>query len=256
MKCRPLGIGIIRQQMKKRFPNWILHYIPEIDSTNRLAEEFVTGGKTRVPMLIIADTQTAGKGRLGRKWISQPHKNLNLTIITKNDLQRKDILLLTMISALAVCKSLEKTTPLVTRIKWPNDVLVNGKKIAGILIENIGLYSLIGIGINVETDFSTVPELAKSSCSLLHRRFSVPSREKILIALLRAFTHYHSLRHSKKDFLFMSWQRKLLIPKKQRQVRVDGKNYRGRILGTDAQGFLRFRSDSGEEHIFHSIESY
>lgn len=256
MNSTPLDIPRISEEIKKKSLDWDIHYVYETESTNLLAEQFIRNNTLHKPTMVFTDVQTAGRGRQGRKWISQPCKNINLSLIVKNDIPIKDILLLTMIASLTVSKTLEKTKNIKTRIKWPNDVMVSGKKISGILIETLSDFFIIGIGINVDTDFSSYPDLAKTSCSLRSLTHKSHSREKLVITLLNTFQYFYEQRHHRKSFLFRQWQRKLLIPKNNRRIRAEGKEYDGRILGTDAEGFLRFRSTSGQEFTFPSIESY
>jgi BirA family biotin operon repressor/biotin-[acetyl-CoA-carboxylase] ligase len=133
-----------------------------VDSTNTYALNIIKGVK-KIPHLtdcngavVISETQTGGRGRLGRKWFS-PQGGIWMTIILRPDLKIQDLSKMTLLSASAVAETLIKNYKINVNIKWPNDIYYNGKKLCGILAEseivNSNTYLLIGIGINVNNDF-------------------------------------------------------------------------------------------------------
>lgn len=131
-------------------------FLESVDSTNNYAkkigeEEFQEG------TLIIAEEQTAGRGRLGREWISPKSKGIWMTIMLKPDIKPEQATQITLIAAFAVVKAIKKICNIDVMIKWPNDVVIKGKKLCGILtemgaeIDRIN-YLIVGIGINANTD--------------------------------------------------------------------------------------------------------
>jgi BirA family biotin operon repressor/biotin-[acetyl-CoA-carboxylase] ligase len=136
--------------------------------------------------VIIADTQTAGRGRLGRAWLS-PEGSLAMSLILKPSLD--NLPQLVMIASLAVVRTIKKVAGIETQIKWPNDVLIKGKKVCGILIENEVKgdrvnFAIIGIGINVNFDPLSFPEISDIATSLSHELGAEVSKVELASALL------------------------------------------------------------------------
>ncbi len=146
-----------------------LFVFESIDSTNACAKTLAETG-TPEGTVVIADHQTSGRGRLGRSWVSQPGSNLLFSLVLRPGLARESAGLLTFFSAVFIARALEKATGQQVECKWPNDILINGKKCCGILLENsFSLnkldFSVVGIGINVnQREFEG--ELADRATSL------------------------------------------------------------------------------------------
>lgn len=142
-----------------------------IDSTNSYAKRMGTENVIE-GMVIVAGQQRCGRGRLGREWMSPPDTGLYMSIILKPSLQLEEIQLITLMASVAVARAIEKTVNQKPGIKWPNDILLGGKKVCGILSEmvssNEGMeYIVVGIGINVSAESSDFPEaLADKATSL------------------------------------------------------------------------------------------
>ncbi len=118
-------------------------YLPETDSSNddaaRIAAEGAAAGS-----IIIAGRQRRGRGRLGKKWLSSPGTGLTFSYVARPLVDRKDIPRLTLVAGLAVANAVEEQTGLATMIKWPNDILIMGRKVAGLLSEFHGSGPLAG----------------------------------------------------------------------------------------------------------------
>ena len=136
---------------------------------------------------VVAESQTASRGRMGRKWVSQPG-NLYLTVLLYPAMERLPAI--SIIGGVATVRAIRKTTGLNARIKWPNDVLLNGKKVAGILVESavagneVG-HAALGIGINVSMDTADVDEISSSAVSLDEASGQAVPREDLLRRLLQ-----------------------------------------------------------------------
>jgi BirA family transcriptional regulator, biotin operon repressor / biotin---[acetyl-CoA-carboxylase] ligase len=166
MNGAPDIVTYIQANLRTRFIGRALHYMEETPSTQdvarELAEKWAPEGTA-----VIAGTQKAGRGRLGRIWFS-PEGGLAVSIVLRPPLDA--IQLLPAVTSVAVFRTLQKLG-INSAIKWPNDVLIQGKKVCGILIEN-GLdggklkYSIQGIGINVNFNTTQFPEIADISTSL------------------------------------------------------------------------------------------
>jgi BirA family biotin operon repressor/biotin-[acetyl-CoA-carboxylase] ligase len=156
-----------------------------MDMARRMAREGMGEGT-----VIIAGEQTAGRGRLGRKWLSPPGSSLSLSIILLPTLPQ--LPQLNMAACLATVQSIEKVTGLKPTIKWPNDVLLNGKKVSGILMENIFeggelKATILGIGINAKFDALAFTEISAIATSLSTESGREVSPEEILPSLLEEF---------------------------------------------------------------------
>ena len=151
------NVGNIRSNLRTKFIGRNVSYFESIDSTNRVAKEMAKDGAPE-GTLVIADSQTAGRGRLNRQWLAPPGSGLLMSLIFRPQLAPAQAARVTMISSLAVVDAIEHTTPLRAQVKWPNDIVIRGRKAGGILTE-LGLnkqlldFVVVGIGLNVNVDF-------------------------------------------------------------------------------------------------------
>lgn len=207
-------------------------------------------GDVREGAIVLADEQTAGRGRQGRSWISPPGVNLYVTLILRPALDH--LRYLSIIAPLAVCHAIEETTGLVARIKWPNDVLIDDKKVCGVLAESeiedeAVRYALVGIGVNVNVDvapYSEIRELATSLRTELQREVS---REEVLAAVLNHFEKlYQAVRRG--EVVSVGWKKRLSTLGKLIQVQSAGHTEEGVVVDADSDGALILRRDDGS-HI-------
>ena len=121
-----------------------------VDSTNLRLKEAARAGQIRPPYLLAAEEQTAGRGRLGRRFVSPPGTGLYMSLLLDAPTDA-DPGKITVAAAVAVCRAIEEMTPLTPRIKWVNDIFVRGRKVCGILAERTEAGVVVGIGVNVLT---------------------------------------------------------------------------------------------------------
>ncbi len=140
--------------------------LEETSSTNDLARDFIENPDAD-GTVILADRQTKGKGRLGRSWYSPPGKGIYLSIILNRPLQGNMSYLLCPAVSLAIAQAVEKLSGLKVLIKWPNDLIVNGKKIGGVLVEKSRKAFIVGVGVNLNTDLDEFPEEIRGRTSSL-----------------------------------------------------------------------------------------
>ncbi len=183
MQKETLSSVSISKGLKSRFIGQRVLYYHSVTSTNDIARREAQRG---VPegTVVIAERQTAGRGRMERVWHS-PRGNIAISLILHPDLLFLPSLI--MLASLAVSHSIQVVTGIKTQIKWPNDVLINGKKVCGILIESDLQgskvnYSIIGIGINVNINLADFPEIQSIATSLS----SELGREVSRLALIRS----------------------------------------------------------------------
>lgn len=221
-------------------------YYPRLDSTMNIARLEAQQGAPE-GTVIMADEQTAGKGRMQRTWLS-PEGNIALTIILYPDFSALPYLI--MLASLAVVHSVEAVTSLNTQIKWPNDILINGKKVCGILVEaevkgSRVAYSLIGIGINVNLGAVDVPEILATATSLNDESGGSVSRINLVRHLLGEIERlYLTLPFGKKS-IYDEWRDRLVTLGKRVQVESGGVILEGTAESVDSSGLLLLRHSDG-----------
>ena len=196
----PLDVDRIKSCLRTAYVGQQIEYRARTASTNTVAK-LLAGQGAPEGTVVIADLQDAGRGRLDRRWLSPSNANLLLTIVFCPSLRPSEAQRLTMICALATVDAIQTVTGLSARLKWPNDILVSGKKVGGILTE-LGLrggelgFAVVGIGLNVNMSQDDLPEeLRPVATSLAEELRCDVDREDLLCALLaRIETRYDALR--------------------------------------------------------------
>jgi BirA family biotin operon repressor/biotin-[acetyl-CoA-carboxylase] ligase len=211
-----------------------------IDSTNLEAKRVIQSGKVTSDFIISAKIQTAGRGRLERSWVSTEGNLFTSICITKKSFE-----LLPFIAALAVGDVLEEFIPADDlKYKWPNDVLISGKKISGILIETINNYAIIGIGINI----SSYP---KSGTNLPATCLNEYSENKISASdVLGHLAHYIDKRlNMEKTDILTEWTAKAYGINKNVTIIQENKEISGSYKGVDENGWLILETNQGKREL-------
>ena len=197
--------------------------------------------------IVIADHQTAGRGRFRREWLSPPQSSILLSIILYP--RPEELPHINMAAALAVTQSIEKVVALKPVIKWPNDVLIKGKKVSGILIEadmqggSLG-YAIVGLALNVNLDTQAIPEIAQTATSLKEMVGREVSRRDMLVSLLGEFEGlYQALRRG--EPIDKEWRRRLETLGKEIAVRCGDEVKEGYAETVDEEGNLLLRYPDG-----------
>jgi BirA family transcriptional regulator, biotin operon repressor / biotin---[acetyl-CoA-carboxylase] ligase len=238
----------------------VLRY-ESLPSTNselaRLASEGAAEG-----LAVVADEQTAGRGRLQRAWSSPKGAGLYFSILLRPRFSTEHWPLITFMAALAVGDALLEATGLHTDIKWPNDLLANERKICGILAEAIetpaGRAVIVGIGINL-TQNAFPPELAHVATSVSAATGQQPERESILAALLRALSRWYSLLNEPagREKIVAAWSsRSSYANGKLVQVSNGDEVWQGTTCGVEHDGALRLDTASGEIRLVRAGDVY
>jgi BirA family biotin operon repressor/biotin-[acetyl-CoA-carboxylase] ligase len=206
--------------------------------------------------LIVAETQSRGRGRLGRAWLSPPETGLYFSLILRPRLAPADFPKITLAAGLAVCQAIEVEAGMSPAIKWPNDLLLAGRKFCGILAEgeplaDHGPFAVLGIGINVATPLNAFPgELQSKATSLLAHSGKHYTRGPLLAAILTRLEATLS-RLEEGDFqgILAEWrQRDALLGKRFSWLTPSGAIVTGVALGPDEEGILHLRDDAGVVH--------
>lgn len=221
----------------------------EIDSTQRLARELARAGATE-GTTVVAEAQTGGRGRLGRTWHSPPGVNLYASIILRPPLPPPAVPQIALVAGLAVAEAIVAATGLAPRLKWPNDVLVDGRKVAGILTEMEAEmdrvhHVIAGIGVNVNVD-GFPPDLAAKATSLRLATGRRVDRAAFAAGLLAAFEARYG-RFLGDGFAAMrgEWEACSSLTGKEVRVAASDGEVVGRVLGLDDDGALRLEGPPG-----------
>ncbi len=196
--------------------------------------------------VVVAEEQTTGRARLGRTWINPPGV-VAVSIILHPEMSQ--LIRLTMVASLATSSCIEKATGLKTTIKWPNDVLVNGKKISGILTESALRgqsvdWAVIGIGINVNFDPKAYPEIADIATSLSVELGKKVSELEVLLHLLGELEFFY-LALCRGEPIYQQWRDKLETLGKVVQVKTGSDLEKGYAESVDEDGALLLRRSDG-----------
>ena len=220
-------------------------------STNDVIEKLARDG-VKEGVVVFAESQTKGRGRLGRKWISPAHKGLWFSILLRPDLRPQETTQLTVASATALRRAIESETGLKPEIKWPNDIFIGGKKVAGILTElNAELdkvrYVILGIGIDVNLDAGEFPaELKKIATSLKIEAGEIISRAELATAILRELDlDYARICAGKFTAVADEWEENCVTMGKNVTVQIGERKIRGRAESLDDDGALLLRTEHG-----------
>ncbi len=229
----------------------IVHYA-RIGSTNDEARRLALEG-TPDGTLVVADEQTAGRGRLGRAWVAAPGEALLFSLVFYPPLQPHEAYQLIMLSAVACVEGIAAETRLQPTIKWPNDLLLGRRKLAGILSEacalDQGLYVVVGIGLNVNVDFSAWPELAGQATSLAETFGRPLPRLPLLQEILRRIeARYDQLRAGQSPYA--DWAANLATLGQEVRVTTHEGTFEGLARRVDPDGALIIvQADGAERRI-------
>jgi BirA family biotin operon repressor/biotin-[acetyl-CoA-carboxylase] ligase len=240
------GLGVVRIGAQ-------LHYFLEIGSTNSHARELAEAGAAE-GTVVVAESQSQGRGRLGRRWQSPAFKNLYLSILLRPKLSPAHAAQITLMAAIALADVVDSYVPGQAAIKWPNDILIGKKKLAGILTEascdaERVHYVILGVGINLNYASESMPEeIRRRATSLLEVTGKPVQRESFLQGLLQGIERcYGELEQAGFAALAPRWQ--TYFAWRGRRVRVEllDQVTIGTAKGIDRDGALVLLDDHGVE---------
>lgn len=247
----------IKALLSEKIPLPDLFVYDTLPSTNQTAKQLALEG-AKEGSVVLANTQTAGRGRMGKSFYSPPDSGIYMSIILRPNISAQMGGLITSFAAVAVCRTIEKAFGLFPKIKWVNDIFLNGKKVCGILTEAVTDFEsgnvesvILGIGINLST--SEFPsELEEIACSLQNGKQSGVIRNQVIAELLQELSGYKGTIQ-KGDFLSHYKNRSAVIGK-QVQFTQQNKTFLATAVNIDNTGGLVVRFGDGTEQTLTSGE--
>ena len=230
-------------------------YYDEIDSTNEQALNLLNQGAEEFTLLV-ADRQTAGRGRMGRKWVTTPGSSLAFTIILHPlESERQKLGFFSFLGGLAVCLAIEHTCKVAPQLKWPNDVLIDRKKTAGILAESSfqgeNLTGIaLGIGINLESGSVPPPDevMFPATCIGDHCD-DLTDRETFLAMVMKNLIEWR-LRLLDVEFLRAYQSRLAFVGENVLLTPPSTNEIEGKLMGVDKSGYLVLELEDGDVKAF------
>jgi BirA family transcriptional regulator, biotin operon repressor / biotin---[acetyl-CoA-carboxylase] ligase len=235
---------------------WRIHYFEEAGSTQDIAAKLAAAGAEH-GTVVIAETQSAGRGRMGRRWHSPPGANLYTTIILRPRIALADVPKLSLVAGVAAAEALETVAPGIVALKWPNDVWLRGKKAGGMIAEAVsdadqGLKCvLLGIGLNLNLSLADIPEeLRGRATSVLIETGRRCDRPSLAAAL------FSSLDNRYMEFVARgfgaigdAWERYSALTGKKVTVLSGETRETGVVRGIDSDGALILETGGGVKRI-------
>lgn len=232
-----------------------IHYFTEVDSTNNVAKQKAAAGSPE-GTIIVSETQLGGKGRLSRGWYSPLGKGIWLSVLLRPKFPPQEAPKCTMLAAVAVNNAIRMTTGISCGIKWPNDILFEGKKLVGILTEmsaeiDVINYIVIGMGLNVNIERDELPEDVKDIASSLSMIAGHPvARLDLLVNVLAQLEELYRLAQERGFApIFAEWRKQSVTLGKMVDVYGIDKHFVGKALDIDADGALLVETESGIQRV-------
>jgi BirA family transcriptional regulator, biotin operon repressor / biotin---[acetyl-CoA-carboxylase] ligase len=233
-------------------PKWPTFIFDTIDSTNAEAMRSINRD-IEMPLLVLAERQTAGRGRRGRKWVSPFAENIYYSLVLRIDGGVRQLEGLSLVVGLAVMQTLREVGVKGAGLKWPNDLLVGRRKIAGVLLELVGdpadvCHVVIGVGINV--NMQAAPEVDQLWTSVRLETLGLSDRNDLVARLNRTLERYLNI-HLKSGFTAFQaeWEQNHLWQGRPVTLLAGVNTVEGVVLGVDVQGALRLKVGD-EEKVF------
>lgn len=233
-------------------------FFAQIDSTNTFARAQASRGAPE-GLVVLADGQSKGRGRSGRTWISPAGVNLYMSIVLRPLIPLRKIPLITLVAGVAAAEALNDLSGLAVKIKWPNDLLIHGKKIAGLLAEGEGgnEFLILGIGVNVNWSRAEIPEELQQVATSLYAEKGIEfSRTLVAQELLEKIEEAYLLflRAGFSQELREKWEELSVVKHRWVTIRFLDEEYVGQALGLDGEGALLIQNAQGEIRRFRAGE--
>ena len=241
----------VGSRLKTKWMGRPVRYFEVIDSTNRYAKKAAEDGAPE-GLLVIGDEQTAGRGRSGRHWTTPPGTAIAMTILLRPEIAADRIAMTTLVMGLAVTQAVRELYDIPAGIKWPNDVVINGKKLCGILTEmsaEVMHVNHIVIGVGINANMTSFPEeLSRIATSLKLELGRDVSRAELIAQVMAEFERLYEKFEEDGDLRAVSEEYNALCLNAESMVRVLDPNgeYTGTSHGINALGELLVETESGQ----------
>ena len=233
------------ERIQRARPQNAIFYYPTIGSTMIEAASLCGSGAAH-GTVVLADEQTSGMGRLGRSWVSQAEAGIYCSILLRLKLKPGSLPIASLVLGLATAEAIQKSTPVMCDLRWPNDVLINERKVAGILTHLSEGCIVAGIGINVNQKLFP-PDLRTPATSLwIESNGREQSRELVIINLLESVDNFCTLLEAEGTESILRAFTSASSYVLHRRVVIEETGERGTTAGLDASGFLLVNLDSGK----------
>jgi len=246
--------SLLRARLERIGADIPLHFLDSVDSTNSEAERLLAAG-TETPFVVVSAEQTKGRGRLGRVWHSPRSGNLYASFAFRPDIPPAQMQTITLWLGALVCDELHRQLDVPIRIKWPNDLHIDGRKVAGMLTEaridaDRTRELVFGLGLNMRGDTAQWPAATAAVATTLSAHAAKPVNVNALAAALIAtcvggYRRYLDGAHTRE--LAELWQRYDALTGRTIEANHLGKPLRGEVLGITPIGALRVRTPDGQE---------
>ncbi|RZD14727.1 MAG: biotin--[acetyl-CoA-carboxylase] ligase [Candidatus Acidulodesulfobacterium ferriphilum] len=263
-----IDIFEIKKNLKGSFIGKNIYYEEKVDSTNTLARELSAKG-VKNGSVVISDYQEKGRGRNGKIWTSPCGCNIYMSIILKPKFSPEVAQGMTILAAVSVADAIAEVASLKPQIKWPNDILIDSKKVSGILTEMstqnmIIEHIIVGIGINVNAEENDIEDGIKNiATSLLIESKKTDgftgllNRNKLITSILNKFDKYYEMFLSTGlSSVLQYYQKYFNMIGKEIEINIKDKRVKGQVVGIDSKGALLLKTGENELEKVVSGEIY
>jgi BirA family biotin operon repressor/biotin-[acetyl-CoA-carboxylase] ligase len=249
MSGEPINETAVRQAVEQHGFDW--HYRPNTESTN--ADVLCYQQQHQREVVAVSEAQSAGRGRRGRQWLSPFARNIYCTIGIAKEIPASSQGLLSIVTGLALCRALQQSANTLVGLKWPNDLLFDGRKLGGILIESralgeTGFYFAIGFGLNVFMSDAELAAIPQPATSLVQVAAAEVDRTQVLMASIdRVIRSIREFDHSAAPELIVEFARYDALHDRPIEVIIGDSRVRGINRGITTTGQLQLETEQGIE---------
>jgi len=250
-----LDIDVIRKHLATGEPGFEIRLFDTVTSTNATLWELAKAG-ARQGTVVIADEQTAGHGRRGKPWFSPPGVNLYVSVLCRPRIPPRDVRGFSFVTSVALADAITAEGLEDCTIRWPNDVLVDGKKVAGAVVEfatsnNLVDYVILGVGVNLNVTRQALRQALGDSGSRASSLSEAAGREIDRNAFAASFLTFLAawvVTYQKQGLarLLETWRDRDMLTGRRVEVRGEGSPFTGRVIGVDREGYLVLHDTLGE----------
>lgn len=248
-----LSIELIRDHLETTTVGYQMYLFWEVASTNATLRRLAEAG-ARDGTVVLAETQTRGRGRLGKTWFSPAGTNLHASVLFRPALAPRAVPVFSFLASLALTDAI-RAEGVAVGVKWPNDVVANGRKVAGTLVSavvagDVAEWVIVGVGANVNVERATLDaglgDLARDATSLREILGRPVGRNRFAARYLNALERWAGAYATEgPDAVLSAWRERDVLGGRRVEVRGEGAPYRGWVLGVDREGRLQVGETGG-----------